>query len=303
MGRHGLLLSIACCLALVACSTEEKDPPTAPTGAWGALALKLSFAPASPFKSIAKRGTITVSAADMSPIASPLDIGDSTVTGEVSKIPTGKNRSIVLKVLDIDGALAYQGSGLADIFPDSTTQVAIDLVRSTGSAEIVGTIKEDTASTPWPTSMTLPLGAQASPVLGAVLDVDSGQVWTSAKANANQGGIDLVFLYYNSGFHLDNAVDAKAAGIAYNINLTNSYDVTRIKEVRIVKVASRPPDQESAKRTFASGSKIGGSAIVGGEIFLVESTEGRLAMVTVLGFMGTGNAGQVNLRLERSTIP
>lgn len=233
----------------------------------------------------------------------PLTIGDSTVTGAISGIPAGRNRSIELKVYREDSTLGYQGSGSADIFPDSTTQVAIDLIRTTGSAAIFGRIIEDTVSTAWLTPIILNLGAQGSPTLGSVLDVDSVQVWLAAQANANQGGIDLVFMHYGSSFHLNNAVTAKAAGIANNINLTDSYDVAKIKDVRMVKVASRPADRESAQRIFATGEKIQGAPVSGGEIFLVESTGGRLAMVTVVKLVGTTSAGTVEVRVERSSLP
>ena len=302
MWRIGTLLPAFSFLVLIGCSLEDQDSPTKVTATRGAISLSLSIDPASPFKSIAKSGTITVSAADMSPMSSPLTIGDSTVTGEISGIPAGKNRSIELKVFGLDGILGYQGTSIADIFPDSTTRVAINLVRTSGSAVIVGKIIEDTVSTAWPAPSNLTLGAQAA-TLGGVLDVDLAEVWMSAKANANQGGIDLVFLHYGSNFHLDNAVAAREAGIANNINMTNSYDPAMIKEVRMVKVASRPADQESAARIFASGAKLRGSVISGGEIFLVESTGGRLAVVTVVRIVGTDNRGTVEVRLDRSTIP
>jgi hypothetical protein len=198
--------------------------------------------------------------------------------------------------------LAYKGSGSADIFPDSTTKVAINLVRSTGSAVITGRIIEDTASTSWAAPIDLIIGAQGS-IYGAALDLDMGEIWLSAKANANQGGIDLVFMFYGGSFHLDNAVAAREAGLANNINLTNNYDPAKIEEVKMVKVTMRPPDRETARLVFAAATGIRGTVITGGEVFLVESTEGRLAVVTVSAVVGTDNRGSATLRLERSTIP
>lgn len=303
MWRNGILLPVCFSLALIGCSFEDEDSPTGVIGTRGGISLRLRIDPASPFKSIAKSGTLTVSAADMSTLSAPLTLGDSTVSAEIAGIPAGKNRSIELKVFGDDGILGYQGSGLADILPDSTTQVAINLVRTTGSAVIVGRIIDDSASSGWLAPSSLTLGAQASATFGSVLDLESGQAWLAYQANANPGGIDLVCLYYGSGFHLDNAVAAREAGIANTINLTNSYDSAQLKEVRMVKVAARPADPESAKGIFAAGAKLRGSVVTGGEIFLVESTGGGIALLTVVKVVGSDNKGAVEVRLERSTAP
>src|SRR5687768_14051664 len=183
MWRNGILHPACLSLALLGCSLDDKGSPTSTTGTVGAISLRLRIDPASPFKSIAKSGTLTVSAADMPTLSAPLTIGDSTVAAEIAGIPAGKQRAIGLKVFGDDGMLAYQGSGLADIHPDSTTQVAINLVRTTGSAVIIGKIIEDTASSAWPAPINLSLGAQASPTLGSALDADLAQAWTAVQAH------------------------------------------------------------------------------------------------------------------------
>ena len=108
-----------------------------------------------------------------------------------------------------------------------------------------------------PAATTVTIGAQGHATYGSVIDIDSAKAWTSAVANANQSGIDLVFLYYGSGFHLLDAVDAKAAGIAQTpqINLVNTYDNSKIVHVDMVKVTTTPADQEAAKAAFDAAAR------------------------------------------------
>jgi hypothetical protein len=165
--------------------------------------------------------------------------------------------------------------------------------------------KDDTTSTGSHTALStekvLDVGAQGASG-GSVIDLDSGVVWNSATANANQSGIDLVFLHYGSAFHLENAVMAKASGIANSINLTNSYNSAQIKDVGIVKITTKPDDQEAAKAAYTAGSKIQGSAVVEGDMFLVMSTGGKLALVTVGTIVGSDKTGGAKIKISVNTI-
>jgi hypothetical protein len=153
-----------------------------------------------------------------------------------------------------------------------------------------------------PSATTVTIGAQGHATYGSVIDIDSGKAWTSAVANANQAGIDLVFLFYGAGFHLLDAVDAKAAGIANNINLTNSYG-SSIQHVDMVKVTTVPANQEEAKATFdASSSKIHSSDVVAGDMFLVKSTGGKLALVKIASITGADKAAAASVTLQVNTI-
>jgi hypothetical protein len=307
MLRKLALPAVSAVAILSACSSDDRPPLTSVAGNPGAVSMRIAFDPASPFKSIARSGDVTVSAADMASITVPLQIGDSAVDASIKGIPTGKGRSIRMQVYDSAGAARYKGSAVADIYADSTTSVSLTLARITGSAIVTGSVSEtdstaDSAKTPWGASVSLSVGAQGA-VLGAVVELDSGKTWTAAVANANQAAIDLVFLYYAGAFHLDNPVSAKAAGVANNINLTNSYDDARIRNLRLVKITVSPITQEDAEKAFAAGSKIYGSAVTAGDMLLVESTGGRLFFVTVAGISGMDRAGTAELKIASVTLP
>lgn len=303
-------LSLSAVSAMIACGCAAKDPVSSGPGAntLGAVSIRIAVGAQSPFKSIARDGDITITAADMAPLVSKLILGDSTVEGKVTGIPTGKARKLDVKVYDSAGTVRYQGSASTDIVADSTLPVSLTLFRKTGSTTVTGSVSEtDTIappdSTPWGPATRVNLGAQGHSTLGSVLDFDSAKAWTSVPAYANQAGIDLVFLFYQGAFHLDNAVQAKAAGVANSINLTLGYDTTKIKDIFLVRIAGMPADRETARLVFAAGTKIKGSVITAGDRFLAESTEGKLVMVTVVSVSGTDKQGAAEVDLNPLTLP
>ena len=152
-------------------------------------------------------------------------------------------------------------------------------------------VKDTTHHTALGTEATLSAGGQGHPTLGSVLDLDAGKVMLSAAANAAQADIDLVLLFYTGGWHLENAVMAKASGITNSIKLTDGYDDTKIKDLKIVKLTAKPADQEDAKAKLAAGTAIKGSVIVGGEYFVMNTTGGKVAVVYVKSVIGTDNKG------------
>lgn len=154
--------------------------------------------------------------------------------------------------------------------------------------------------TPLSTETTIDVGAQGA-TGGSVIDLDSGKAWGSIVANANQPGIDLVFMYYGGAFHLDNAVAAKAAGIANAINLTNTYGTT-IVDVKIVPVTTKPADQEAAKAAFTAGTASSSNVVVEGKMFLVMSTGNKLVLVTVGPIVGADKTGGAKIKLSVNTI-
>ena len=303
MLRIDSMISIFAAFCFFGCLGKD---PASPTGkAPGSLSLKIQVGAASPFKTIARTGDITVSAADMDPIVASLVIKDSTVEGKVGGIPSGRGRSIVVKVYDSAGTVRYQGSATADIIADAEASVSVTLVRKTGSVVVGGTVSETdtTLSTPWGAATRLTVGAQGSLNFASVIDLDSQKTWPSAAANANQAEIDLVFTFYGGAFHLDNAVAAKAAGVANNINMTNSYDNAKIRDIGIVKITMMPVNQQAARAAFEAGIKIQGSVITGGEWFLAESTGGKLTVVRVISVVGTSNTGSGEVDVTPPAIP
>jgi hypothetical protein len=153
-------------------------------------------------------------------------------------------------------------------------------------------------STPLPSEITLAMGAQGSPTLGSVLELDAGKTLLSSEANANQEKIDLVFLFYQGAFHLDNARAAKDAGILNNINQTDNYDGTRIKDIQVVKVSSKPKDQETAKLDLLAGTETRSNKVTGGEMFVIRTTEGKTAVVTMGPITGTDNKASASVKVS-----
>ncbi|MEO7777423.1 MAG: hypothetical protein ABIY63_07825 [Fibrobacteria bacterium] len=168
---------------------------------------------------------------------------------------------------------------------------------------------KDSTTTPPPgthalsTEMALSVGAQAHATYGSVIDIDSGKTWKSAVANANQAGIDLVFLYYGSALHMEDAVAARASGVANSINLTNTYDVTKIQHVDILMVSTKPTNQEALETAFDAGSAnyVHTSVVKTGDMFIVESTGGKLSLVTITSVSGT-EAGTADVKLSINSI-
>ncbi len=148
---------------------------------------------------------------------------------------------------------------------------------------------------------TISAGAQGA-TLGSVLDLDAGVALTSAAANAAQPSIDLVFMFYGAAFHMDNPTAARLAGIANSINLTNTYDVTKIMDLKVVKITTMPADQEAAKVAFDAGTASPSNVIVGGEKFIVKTSGGKLCLVTVGTIVGTDNKANASFMVSLSTI-
>ncbi len=150
-------------------------------------------------------------------------------------------------------------------------------------------------------AVTIAAGAQGA-TLGSVLDLDAGAALASTAANAAQPSIDLVFMFYGAAFHMDNPTAARLAGIANSINLTNTYDVTKIMDLKIVKIATMPADQEAAKVAFDAGTASPSNVIVGGEKFIVKTSGGKLCIVTVGTIVGTDNKANASFMVSLSTI-
>jgi hypothetical protein len=149
---------------------------------------------------------------------------------------------------------------------------------------------------------TLSLGAQGNGPLGSVLDLDSGKVWSSATANANQAQIDLVYLYYNGKATLNGAKAARDSGIAYSINLTNSYSASLVKDIKLVKVTSKPANLSIADSLYNVGPQLRSTAtLVENDKFVVLTTEGEYMFVEVRGIAGT-TAGSAALSISVGAV-
>jgi hypothetical protein len=158
------------------------------------------------------------------------------------------------------------------------------------------------AGTAFAASKTLTAAGQGHPTIGSVLELDAGTVLSSSAANGDQDNIDAVLLYYSSAWHLENAVKARASGITHNIDLTDSYDEDEIEDLSYVKVTTMPADQEAALAAFTAGTKIQGSVIANGDIFLINTTGGEIAVLKVVSVTGATAAGVGEFSFNLLTI-
>jgi uncharacterized protein (TIGR02145 family) len=106
----------------------------------GIALLKITAAASSPFRALAKKATLTISAADMLTMTKTLTITDSSVEGAITGIPAGKNRLFAVAVYDSLDTLEYRGSSTAAVIADSTVKISINVIRVSGNAIINGTI-------------------------------------------------------------------------------------------------------------------------------------------------------------------
>lgn len=168
------------------------------------------------------------------------------------------------------------------------------------------TAKGDTTpvveTTPWPTEMTLTVGGQGHKDLGSALELDTGKVYLSGVANTNLASVDAVLLYYSDAWHIENTKTAKASGATHKINLTDSYSATSVKENTFVKVSSRPANQEAGKDAYSKGSKLQTSTIAANDIFIVQTTNGKLVLLTVSSVTGATSAGAADFKLSIGSL-
>jgi hypothetical protein len=159
-------------------------------------------------------------------------------------------------------------------------------------------------TTPLVAADTLSVGAQGNATLGSALELDLGLVYSSSQANANLEDVDLVFMYYTNAYHIDNTMAARAAGVANSINLTNTYDQTKVKDNKFVKVTSAPANQEAAKKAFTdAATKLATSTVSNGDMFIVQTTDGDYAFVKVVAVTGASNTGAADFSVSVTTIP
>lgn len=108
----------------------------------GIAMLNISAAAGVPFKMLAKKATLSISANDMITMTNLLTITDSSVVGTITGIPAGKSRLFTVSIYDSFDTLQYRGSSIANVIVDSTIKVSINVVRISGNATINGNIFE-----------------------------------------------------------------------------------------------------------------------------------------------------------------
>jgi hypothetical protein len=145
--KIGIALFFACALPLMManCKPPQQALVGAKSNVQGIAKLKILAQANSPFKQIARTADIIVSANDMQTMTDTLLVTDSSVEGEVTGIPSGKNRCFQVNVFDSAKTKRYSGSAIADVIGDSTVLINISVNRIDGNAIINGSINEN-----WP---------------------------------------------------------------------------------------------------------------------------------------------------------
>ncbi|MCD6024482.1 MAG: hypothetical protein K0Q91_1398 [Fibrobacteria bacterium] len=259
---------LALSLGLTGCLTDDGDEDTT---------LSITSQPASVTVAIGDSATVSVSASGPGPIHY---LWIATI-GAVNDTLNDTTATIKFRV---DASLS--GATLRVVVSNASTTIT----SSAATIHVAFTAAD-----------TLTLGAQANAVLGSAIDLDSGKVWNSTVANANQAKIDLVYLYYNSKATLNGAKTARDSGIVYNINLTNTYSAGQVKDIKLVKVTAKPATLAIADSLYNSGAKVGSTVVAAGDKFVVKSTENNYQYVEIRSVAGT-TAGTAGLSISYGKI-
>ncbi len=163
--------------------------------------------------------------------------------------------------------------------------------------------EEPEITTPWTSDSVLTVGAQANSTLGTAIDLDGRRVMLSAEVNdttgnrANMRSVDLLFVFHESSFKIMSAASAKAAGISVAANYVDSI----LADVKFVKVETAPANVEAAVVAYLAGEELTSSVVAAGDMFVVLTSEGEHAFVTVSSLDGDSSSGSgtltVNIRL------
>jgi hypothetical protein len=160
----------------------------------GALTVSFVAKQGSPFRTIAKSAMAQITAQDMDTIRQPLTITDSSVSGTVSKIPTGDNRRFEIFVYDSAKTIRYYGSNSTSVYGGQETYVTIRLSTyyGTGDAHISGYIDDSIGPGPMPLSIYL-----TSPYDGQIFNIGDSII-ISAAAFDSISTIKSVSFYRDS---------------------------------------------------------------------------------------------------------
>lgn len=149
------------------CCTNPSQVATPDNQGHGMAQLNIAAAPNSPFKTIAKKASLTISATDMLTMTKQLTISDSGISGTITGIPAGNDRLFSVSAFDSLDTVRYKGSATADVVADGTVMVPIKVMRILGSAMINGGIVEGDSVPMYVQFYPLPIGNPFYPTLTA----------------------------------------------------------------------------------------------------------------------------------------
>ena len=166
----------------------------------GALTVSFVAKQGSPFRTIAKSAMAKVSAPDMDTIKQALTITDSTVSGTVTKIPTGDNRRFEIFVYDSAKTIRYYGENYTSVYGGQETFVYMTLrpYYGTGDAYLSGSIEDSIGPGPGPMPLSIYL---TSPYDGQIFNIGDTIV-INADAYDSFATIKTVYFYRDSSILL-----------------------------------------------------------------------------------------------------
>jgi len=173
-------------------------------------------------------------------------------------------------------------------------------VLSTG-VSLTGCLTSDTKDTPstttktWSADTTIQVGAQGNATLGSAIDLDAKKALLSAAANAAQSSIDLVFLFSDGELQLGSPVYAKTLP---DVPLAANYDLTKVKDIQLARVSTKPDSLALAVSTFATTPQTNNAVVSGGGSFLVKTGDGRYAYISVDNIQGAGNTASAGITIS-----
>jgi hypothetical protein len=171
-------------------------------------------------------------------------------------------------------------------------------ILSTG-VSLTGCLTSDSKdSTPpaktqsWSADSTIQVGAQGNATLGSAIDFDTKKALLSAAANAAQGTIDLVFFFSDGDLYLGSPVYAKTLP---EVPLAANYDLTKVKDTQLARASTKPDSLSLVVSTFATSPQTNNAVVSGGGSFLVKTTDGKYAYISVDNIQGAGNTASASI--------
>ena len=150
----------------------------------------------------------------------------------------------------------------------------------------------------WPAEHSVTAGAQGN-ASGTALDLDVPEAMQTTVAYANQGAIDLLFVYSAGTLKLMSPVAAKLAG---DISFAANFNGTLIQDVLFVKVPAKPANQEEGKAAYDTGSPTDSASVAANDVYIVKTSEGKYVRLTVTSIQGSDAVATMNLAVSFVTL-
>jgi hypothetical protein len=202
-------------------------------------------------------------------------------------------------VVSTDTALVFPALGAADT---GAYQLAVANASDTSETDVSNRFAVSFAPDPnaaWKAEASITAGAQDNSSHGTALDLDAGRAMLYSEAAQKQPLIDLLLVYSGGSLKFMSAVAAKHAG---DLTYADGFDDAKIKDVKLVKAASKPASPADGRTAFNAGSPVNSIGIAAGQGFLVKTTDGNLAWLKIESIQG-GSAAAASAQLTVALAP